>query len=239
MSFFAKSAVLTFFSANSALMILSRLAMASSSSFEIEKEFLVLLEKFLGDGLDAKSIFNLRECRKIFRVLEQVEKPALRSMATFIFANDVGTAAGGRELGLNANFAVVFFDSSVFHFDVRESPAFFGRRKEGDKSGVFAVALLQMIGNEIADGRAGAFQLGFFREMDNENVELFSFGRSVSAKTLEFFNMVFESIFDVGGVRRLRFRFVNLVKQIDCEFAESPLVKTLRESFRNEFAGLL
>ena len=87
-------------------MILSFLASVVEFVFEVEEQRLVLLEKLLGDGLDAEGVFDLRQRGMILGVLEQVEKPALRGVATLAFADDVGTAAGRRELGLHANLAV-------------------------------------------------------------------------------------------------------------------------------------
>lgn len=59
------------------------------------KELPILSEEFLRDGLNAEGIFDTRERRVMFRVLEQIEKAGLRSVAALAFADDVGKPAGG------------------------------------------------------------------------------------------------------------------------------------------------
>ena len=72
-------------------------------------------------------------------------------MTTLALANDVRESARRRKFGFDADLAGIFLDSGVFHFHVRETPLLFRRRNEGNKRGVFAVALLQMVSHEIAD----------------------------------------------------------------------------------------
>ena len=67
-------------------------------------------------------------------------------------------------------------DGGVFHLDVGKPPLLFCGRNERDERGILVVAGLEMVGDEVADGGAGALQLGFLGKVDNEHVELFFSG---------------------------------------------------------------
>ena len=103
----------------------------------------------------------------ILGILKQIEKSALRGVATLALADDVGKSPGRRQARLDANLAGLFFDGGVFHLDVGEAPLVFRGRDERDEGGFLFVAGLEMVGDEIADGGAGAFQFGFIREVDD------------------------------------------------------------------------
>jgi hypothetical protein len=138
--------------------------------FEVEEQRLVLFEEFLGDGLHAEGVLDLRQRWMILCVLEQIEKTTLRRVAAFAFADNVGTAARRGKLGLHTHLAVVLLDGDVFHFDVGKTPLLFRGRHERNEGGLLAVLGFEMIGDEIADGGAGTLQFGFRRQMDNNYV---------------------------------------------------------------------
>jgi hypothetical protein len=71
----------------------------------ITKQASVLIEEFLCDGLDAEGVFELRQRGEILGVLEQIQEPSLRGVATLALADDVGEPEGRREARLDINFA--------------------------------------------------------------------------------------------------------------------------------------
>ena len=111
--------------------------------------------------------------------------------------------------------------------------------RTGAHGAILAGAGFEMVGDEIADGGAGALQFKLRRQMDNKNVKLLTVGRGVSAEALEARDVVFEGVLDVGGVPRLRLGFVNVFEQVDGEVAEACFVEGLRKSLGDERAGLL
>ena len=143
---------------------------------DLAEQLGVLGEEFLGDGLDAEGLLDFAPARGRLGVLEQVEKAGLRGVAAFAFADDVGETTGGREPGLHADLAGFLFDGGVFHLDVGEPPLRFRRRDERDECGVLFVAGLEMVGDEVADGGAGALQFGFVGQMDDQDIELLVVG---------------------------------------------------------------
>ena len=64
-----------------------------------------MVEEFLGDGFDAEGVFELRERGIILGILQQIEKARLRRVATFALADDVGKAAGRRQVRFDGDFA--------------------------------------------------------------------------------------------------------------------------------------
>lgn len=62
-------------------------------------------------------------------------------MAAFAFADNVGVAAGGRQVRLDVDLAGLDFDRGVLHLDRREAPLALGWGDERDEGGVFVVAL--------------------------------------------------------------------------------------------------
>ena len=199
----------------------------------------VLVEEFPGNGLDAEGFLDLGQLGVILGVLEQPEKAGLRGVATLALADDVGEAAGRRQPRLDTDLAGLGFDGGILHLDEGEAPLAFGGGDERHEGGVFAVALLEVVGDEVADGGAGALQLGIAGQVDDQHVELFILGRGVSAKTLETGDVGLESVFDIGGTPRLRLRLVELVEQVAAEFEELGSVERLREGFGDAGAGLL
>ena len=75
-------------------------------------------------------------------------------MTTLTLADYVRESAGRRQFGFDADLAGIFLDGGVFHFHVRKTPLLFRRRNKGNKRGVFAIALLQMVSYEVADRRS-------------------------------------------------------------------------------------
>ena len=84
----------------------------------------------------------------------------------------------------------------------------FGGRDERDEGGVLLVAGLEMVGDEVADGGAGALQLGFVGQVDDQHVELFVVGRRVRAEALEAVDVGLEGVLDISGVPLLRLGLV-------------------------------
>ncbi|MFH0341544.1 MAG: hypothetical protein ACHBNF_05300 [Chromatiales bacterium] len=84
-----------------------------------------------------------------------------------------------------------------------------------------------MIGHEVADRGAGAFELRLFREVDDQDIEFLVVGRCVRAKPLIPLDVVLEGVLDVLGVPTLRFGLVNAIEQVDGEVAEPGLVERL------------
>ena len=91
--------------------------------FEVVEERIVLPEELLGDGFDAEGVFDLRQRGTILGFLEQVEKARLRGVAAFALADDVGTAAGGRETFFDGDLSSLGVTLGfVFHADKGKPP---------------------------------------------------------------------------------------------------------------------
>ena len=150
----------------------------------VAEEFGVLFKEFLGDGLNAEGFFNLRQRRVCAVIGKQVEEARLRGVAAFAFADDIGEAPRRGETRLYANLAAVGLDSRVLHADIRKAPTAFRGGDEGNERRVFLIPLLEVIGNEVADGGARALQLGIRGQMHNEHVERFAVRGRVCAEPL-------------------------------------------------------
>jgi len=115
-------------------------------------------KELLGDRFDAEGFFDVGQHGIVIRVLQEGEKAGLSGVAAFALANQIREPAGGRELRVDANFAVLVLNGSVFHLHVGEAPLLFGRRDEGDEGSVLFIAHFEMVGDEIPNGGASALE---------------------------------------------------------------------------------
>ena len=73
-------------------------------------------------------------------------------------------------------------------------------RNERHKRRVFLVARLKVVGDKVADSRAGAFKFGLAGQMDDQNVERFPLRVRYSAKPFIALDMVLEGVFNILAV---------------------------------------
>ena len=75
------------------------------SRMNVAEQLGVLVEEFLGDGLDAEGFFDLRQRRVCAVIAKQVEETGLRRVAAFALADDIGEAPRRGETRLYTDLA--------------------------------------------------------------------------------------------------------------------------------------
>jgi hypothetical protein len=84
----------------------------------VPKQFRILVEKILGDGLHAEGFLDLGKRGIGGCILKQVEKSGLGRVAAFTLADQIGKSSGRREPGFDADLARLLLDGGVLHLDV-------------------------------------------------------------------------------------------------------------------------
>ena len=181
---------------------------------DVLKKRHITLKEFVGDGFDAKRLFDILQPRILVCLLQQAEKPGLGGMAALSLANQIGEAAGGRQALFDADLARILLDRGILHLHIGEAPLLFGRRNERHQRGVLLVALLEMVGHEIAGGGARPLQLRISGQMDDQNIKLPLIRGGIGSQPFVTVDMLLEGILDVLRGPLLGLGFVHAVQDV-------------------------
>lgn len=163
-------------------------------------------------------------------------KAALGGMAFLIRSDEVGVSPRGSQPFLALDLAGARITLGlVFHADIREAPRLRVGRDEGDEASFFvALIALELVGNEVTQGGAGALQLVRFSEMDDEHIGQLTLGRFEGSEPLAAFDVGRKGI---GHAHVLRLGFVEAVAQVVDKVAVALLVECGFEGLANEALG--
>src|SRR5207245_5558955 len=93
-----------------------------------------------------------------------------------------------------------------------------------------------MIGYEIANGRASAFEFRFVGEKDDKKIYAFLVGRVIRSEALITLYVVLKCILD--AIPRSGFGLIYVIEQVPYEIEKASLIKLLSERSLDEVAGL-
>ena len=101
------------------------------------------------------------------------------------------------------------------------------------------VARLEMVGDEIADGGAGALQFGFVGQVDDQHVELSSSGDVYVPRRSKRCDVVLEGVLDVVEFHTCALDSSMSLSRLRLNSRKRALLNGLRKRLGDEGAGLL
>jgi len=217
---------------------LLELGLLSEMFGELLEQRLVLVEELVGDFLDGEGRLDLLDFRVGVVHLQDRQQLSAGGVAVFVFADQKGVAPRRGQLLLEFYLALLVHVGLVFDLDEGEAPVrpMIILGVEGDQRGLF-LELLEAVDGKVAQGRAGALQLGEGFDLHHQQIELVAVGVDILADAPILIEVLFEGVGDVAA-RVVPVALYVTVKQVPDEMPVVLQIEGLGEKLLDQLPCL-